>query len=118
MTAILEMESGQIEEGPVGWESNAACSALPTAMFFTDDVDEISAAKRVCLRCEVRLSASTQLWPGGSSSASGVATCSWPGASCCPAAPGAPTQGCAPPGQLPEVDVPAPYRRLVASTVA
>ena len=119
MTAILEMESGQIEEGPVGWESNAACSALPTAMFFTDDVAEISTAKRVCLRCEVRSECLDSavarreqfgIW-GGHLFVAGRIVLS-------KRRRGRPPKVARPQDSFPEVDVPAPYRRLVASTVA
>lgn len=37
-----------------GWEDQAACRDQPTADFYSDDVDDISAAKRVCLTCPVR----------------------------------------------------------------
>ena len=43
------------ESGPRrGWEDLAACRDQPTADFYSDDVDDISAAKRVCLSCPVR----------------------------------------------------------------
>ncbi len=36
------------------WESRASCRDLDPGLFFTDDVDEISEAKRICLGCPVR----------------------------------------------------------------
>lgn len=43
-----------LEVTPEPWESDAACRDLDTALFFSDDVDDIGAAKRVCLGCPVR----------------------------------------------------------------
>ncbi len=36
------------------WELDAACRDLSTEVFFSDDVDDIGAAKRICLACPVR----------------------------------------------------------------
>ena len=61
-----ELETLELETSPLtdiigaladqrrGWEDRAACRELPTADFYSDDVDDISAAKRVCLGCPVR----------------------------------------------------------------
>lgn len=113
------MEMARPDDGPVGWEADAACRDLPTSGFFTDDVDEISAAKRVCLHCEVRtecLDAAVSrreqfgIW-GGHLFVSGRIVLS-------KRRRGRPPKVPRPQDSFPEVDVPAPYRRLVASTVA
>lgn len=41
-------------DGSAPWESHAACRDLDTAAFFSDDIDRVGAAKRVCLGCPVR----------------------------------------------------------------
>lgn len=56
----IDLESDEVAVVPVdssprrGWEDHAACRDQPTADFYSDDVDDISAAKRVCLTCPVR----------------------------------------------------------------
>lgn len=105
--------------GPRGWEHAAACRDMPTASFFTDDVDEISAAKRICLRCEVRsecLDAAVArreqygIW-GGHLFVAGRIVLS-------KRRRGRPPKAARPTDTFPEVEVPAPYRRLVARPVA
>ncbi|MCB1269947.1 MAG: WhiB family transcriptional regulator [Microthrixaceae bacterium] len=121
MTATVTFEKPRPEllDGPRGWEHRAACADLPTADFFTDDVDEISAAKRVCLRCEVRgecLDAAVArreqfgIW-GGHLFVAGRIVLS-------KRRRGRPPKVPRPNDSFPEVDVPAPYRRLVATEVA
>lgn len=51
---ILDTPSGTTAT-TAAWEDRAACRYLDTAMFFTDDVDGISDAKRICLGCPVRV---------------------------------------------------------------
>ncbi len=36
------------------WQDRAACRTLDTAVFFSDELDDIAAAKRTCLGCPVR----------------------------------------------------------------
>ena len=53
-----------VEAAPLGtnalgptdqWESMANCASVDTSFFFSDDLDEIAEAKRVCLACPVRV---------------------------------------------------------------
>ncbi len=105
--------------GPRGWEHAAACRDLPTARFFTDDVDEISDAKRVCLACPVRsecLDAAVArreqygIWGGHLFVAGRIALSK--------RRRGRPPKRERPGDSFPEVEVPAAYRRLVARPVA
>lgn len=105
--------------GPRGWEHAAACRGLQTADFFSDDVDDISAAKRVCLRCEVRSECLDSavarkeqfgVW-GGHLFVAGRIVLS-------KRRRGRPPKAPRPQDAFPEVAVPAPYRSLVAQTVA
>ncbi|MFV0316952.1 MAG: WhiB family transcriptional regulator [Microthrixaceae bacterium] len=112
-------EPNALEEGAVGWEAEARCRDLPTERFFTDDVDEISMAKQVCLSCPVRSECLDSavarheqfgIW-GGHLFVSGRIVLS-------KRRRGRPPKVARPQDSFPEVDVPAPYRRLVAPTVA
>ena len=42
-------------ETEASWEHKANCASVDTSLFFSDDLDEISEAKRVCLACPVRV---------------------------------------------------------------
>lgn len=117
MTATVTFERPRPEllEGPTGWEHAAACRDLPTEDFFTDDVDGISTAKLICLGCEVRsecLDAAVArreqygIW-GGHLFVAGRIVLAKRRRGRPPATP-------RPDDSFPEVEVPAPYRRLVA----
>ncbi|MEZ5239602.1 MAG: WhiB family transcriptional regulator [Microthrixaceae bacterium] len=114
-TATFERPRPELLDGPRGWEHRAACRDMPTADFFTDDVDGISAAKLVCLRCEVRrdcLDAAVArreqfgIW-GGHLFVSGRIVLA-------KRRRGRPPKVARPQDSFPEVEVPEPYRRLVA----
>ncbi len=47
-------EATQLPASRQLWEAQAGCRDLDTAIFFSDDLDEIGDAKRVCLSCPVR----------------------------------------------------------------
>lgn len=105
--------------GPKGWEHAAACRDLETADFFSDDVDDISAAKRVCLRCEVRSECLDSavarreqfgIW-GGHLFVAGRIVLS-------KRRRGRPPKVARDQDSFPDVAVPEPYRRLVAQPVA
>lgn len=105
--------------GPKGWEHAAACRCLETADFFSDDLDDISAAKRVCLRCEVRSECLDSavarrerfgVW-GGHLFVAGRIELS-------KRRRGRPPKVARAQDTFPEVAVPEPYRRLVARPVA
>jgi WhiB family redox-sensing transcriptional regulator len=98
------------------WETLASCRDLATAAFFTDDLDEIAEAKRICLSCPVRTdcldAAVTRreqygIW-GGHLFVAGRIVLS-------KRRRGRPPKVPRPQDTLPEVEVPAAYRRLVAS---
>jgi WhiB family redox-sensing transcriptional regulator len=103
-------------EAPIGWESLAQCRDLATSAFFTDDLDEIAEAKRVCLSCPVRTdcldAAVTRreqygIW-GGHLFVAGRIVLS-------KRRRGRPPKVPRPQDTLPEVEVPVAYRRLVAT---
>lgn len=105
--------------GPKGWEHAAACRGLATGDFFSDDVDDISAAKRVCLHCEVRSECldsavarreQSGIW-GGHLFVAGRIVLS-------KRRRGRPPTVTRAQDAFPEVEVPTPYRRLVAEPVA
>ncbi|MCP4435303.1 MAG: WhiB family transcriptional regulator [Actinomycetia bacterium] len=106
-------------ELPTGWEDAAACRDLATGAFFSDDLDDVARAKLVCLSCEVRatcLDAAVGrreqygVW-GGHLFVAGKIVLS-------KRRRGRPPKVPRPQDTLPEVEVPAPYRRLVAAPVA
>lgn len=106
-------------EAPTGWENRAACQDLATAAFFSDDLDDIAEAKRFCLGCPVRtecLDAAVArreqygIW-GGHLFVAGRIVLS-------KRRRGRPPRVPRPQDTLPEVEVPEPYRRLVAAPVA
>ena len=100
------------------WEAQAACRDLDTALFFSDDLDEISAAKRICLACPVRtrcLDAAVErgeqygIWGGHLLVAGRIVLHK--------RRRGRPPKTPRPGDRFPEVDVPDAYRRLVSAGV-
>ena len=98
------------------WMIDAGCRDLDTAMFFSDDLDEIGAAKRACLDCPVRtrcLDAAVErgeqygVW-GGHLFVAGRIVLS-------KRRRGRPPKVPRPGDTLPEVEVPDIYRRLVSA---
>jgi WhiB family transcriptional regulator, redox-sensing transcriptional regulator len=98
------------------WLPDALCADLDTSLFFSDELDDIAAAKRTCLDCPVRrrcLDAAVErgeqygVW-GGHLFVAGRIVLSKRRRGRPPATP-------RPGDTLPEVPVPAPYRRLVAA---
>lgn len=99
------------------WEDDAACRELDTAAFFTDDVDEISEAKRICLGCPVRtrcLDAAVErgeqygIWGGHLFVAGRIVLHK--------RRRGRPPKAPRPGDRFPEVAVPEAYRRLVSAS--
>lgn len=110
---IADLAIGSLVER-AAWETEAACRDLDTALFFTDDVDEISHAKQICLACPVRtrcLDAAVErgeqfgIW-GGHLFVSGRIVLH-------KRRRGRPPKVERPGDRFPEVEVPEPYRRLV-----
>ncbi|MFZ4516969.1 MAG: WhiB family transcriptional regulator [Microthrixaceae bacterium] len=108
------------EPGPTGpvrsWEDLALCRDVDTALFFSDDVDEIGDAKRICLACPVRtdcLDAAVErgeqygIWGGHLFVAGRIVLHK--------RRRGRPPRNPRPGDTFPEVEVPAPYRRLVST---
>ncbi len=98
------------------WEQQAACRDLDTALFFSDDVDEISEAKRICLACPVRtrcLDAAVErgeqygVWGGHLFVAGRIVLHK--------RRRGRPPKTPRPGDRFPEVEVPAAYKRLVTA---
>ena len=98
------------------WEVQAACRDLDTTLFFSDDLDEISAAKRICLACPVRtrcLDAAVErgeqygIWGGHLFVAGRIVLHK--------RRRGRPPKTPRPGDRFPEVDVPDAYRRLVSA---
>ncbi len=97
------------------WMNDAGCRELDTTVFFSDDLDDIGAAKRICLDCPVRgrcLDAAVSrgeqygVW-GGHLFVAGRIVLSKRRRGRPPASP-------RPGDTLPEVTVPQKYRQLVA----
>lgn len=98
------------------WEAQARCRGMSTGSFFSDDIDDIADAKRVCLTCPVRtncLDTAVQrgeqfgVW-GGHLFVAGRIVLS-------KRRRGRPPKVPRPQDTLPEVGVPPAYRRLVAA---
>ena len=98
------------------WEIEANCASVDTNLFFSDDLDEIGEAKRVCLACPVRvrcLDTAVErgeqygIW-GGHLFVAGRIVLS-------KRRRGRPPKTPRPGDTLPEVEVPAIYRRLVSA---
>ena len=98
------------------WLVDAGCRDLDTTNFFSDDLDDIGEAKRVCLACPVRarcLDAAVErgeqygVW-GGHLFVAGRIVLS-------KRRRGRPPKVPRPGDTLPEVEVPAIYRRLVSA---
>ena len=98
------------------WETEANCASVDTSLFFSDDLDEIGEAKRVCLACPVRvrcLDTAVErgeqygIW-GGHLFVAGRIILS-------KRRRGRPPKTPRPGDTLPEVEVPAIYRRLVSA---
>ncbi len=113
MTSIIRT----VEKQPSHyWEKFASCRELPTSAFFTDDLDEIVAAKRLCLGCPVRtdcLDAAVErreqfgIWGGHLFSAGRIVLHK--------RRRGRPPKVARAEDAIPHVEVPEPYRRLVRS---
>ncbi|MGB3411170.1 MAG: WhiB family transcriptional regulator [Microthrixaceae bacterium] len=97
------------------WMNDAGCRELDTTVFFSDDLDDIGAAKRICIDCPVRgrcLDAAVSrgeqygVW-GGHLFVAGRIVLSKRRRGRPPASP-------RPGDTLPEVSVPQKYRQLVA----
>jgi WhiB family redox-sensing transcriptional regulator len=105
--------------GPVdAWMVDAGCRELDTALFFSDELDDIAAAKLACLACPVRsrcLDAAVDrgeqygVW-GGHLFVAGRIVLS-------KRRRGRPPKTPRPGDTLPEVEVPDAYRPLVAAGV-
>lgn len=54
MSTLVDITE-QLQTDTIAWETRAACREIDNAyeMFFSDDIGEISAAKRVCAECPV-----------------------------------------------------------------
>ncbi len=100
------------------WELDAACRDLSTEVFFSDDVDDISAAKQICLACPVRtrcLDAAVErgeqfgIWGGHLFVAGRIVLHK--------RRRGRPPKEARPGDRFPEVDVPDAYQRLVRASV-
>ena len=100
------------------WELDAACRDLSTEVFFSDDVDDISAAKRSCLALPVRtrcLDAAVErgeqfgIWGGHLFVAVRIVLHK--------RRRGRPPKEARPGDRFPEVDVPDAYQRLVRASV-
>jgi WhiB family transcriptional regulator, redox-sensing transcriptional regulator len=55
MLAAIHEHEEPIEE-PIGWEANAACrdgSGTLTHLFFSEELQDIARAKRICAECRV-----------------------------------------------------------------
>lgn len=115
---IADLAIGSLVERAV-WETEAACRDLDTGLFFSDDVDEIGHAKRICLACPVRtrcLDAAVErgeqfgIWGGHLFVAGRIVLHK--------RRRGRPPKNPRPGDRFPEVDVPDAYRRLVAAGIA
>ena len=98
------------------WELQAACRDLDTTLFFSDDLDDISDAKRICLSCPVRarcLDAAVErgeqygIWGGHLFVAGRIVLHK--------RRRGRPPKTPRPGDRFPEVEVPDAYRRLVTA---
>ncbi len=117
MTILEPLATEPGPTGPVGtWEDVALCRDVDTALFFSDDVDEIGDAKRICLACPVRtdcLDAAVDrgeqygIWGGHLFVAGRIVLHK--------RRRGRPPRTPRPGDTFPEVEVPAPYRRLVTT---
>ena len=54
-TLVDKQEQLALTECDTDWEAHAACRTVPNAgdLFFSEDIGEIAAAKRVCAECPV-----------------------------------------------------------------
>jgi WhiB family redox-sensing transcriptional regulator len=109
-------EAPQLPGSREVWELRAACRDLDTALFFSDDLDEISEAKRICLACPVRsrcLDAAVErgeqygIWGGHLFVAGRIVLHK--------RRRGRPPKVPRPGDRFPEVEVPDAYRRLVTA---
>lgn len=106
-------------ERPTGrpaWELQAACRGMDTTLFFSDDLDDINDAKRLCLACPVRgrcLDAAVErgeqygVWGGHLFVAGRIVLHK--------RRRGRPPTTPRPGDRFPEVEVPVAYRRLVTA---
>ncbi len=111
--------SAVLAGNPDAWEKEASCRDLPTHLFFSDDLDEIVAAKRLCLGCPVRtdcLDAAVGrneqfgIWGGHLFSAGRIVLHK--------RRRGRPPKVPRPEDTIPEVEVPEPYQRLVRAAAS
>jgi WhiB family redox-sensing transcriptional regulator len=120
VTTIPTVSEGTRPEAAatVHWEQLAACRDMPTEVFFSDDFDEVAEAKRTCLTCPVRtdcLDAAVErreqygIWGGHLFMAGRIVIGK--------RRRGRPRKVARPEDALPDVDVPAAYRRLVSARV-
>lgn len=114
---MTTLEPLQPEAGAatVPWQ-DAACRELDTALFFSDELDDIAAAKRVCLRCPLRAACLDRavadgeqygVWGGHLFVAGRIVLQK--------RRRGRPPKVPRPGDTLPEVEVPLAYRRLVTA---
>lgn len=96
----------------------AACEGLGVDMFFSDNFDDIAAAKSLCLRCPIRdrcldeaVSRGEQygVWGGQLFEAGRIVISK--------RRRGRPAKVARPGDSLPEIEVPAAYKRLVVSAI-
>jgi len=99
------------------WEDLASCAEIETSAFFSDDLDEIVQAKRLCLSCPVRtdcLDAAVErkeqygIWGGHLFNAGRIVLHK--------RRRGRPPKVARPEDSIPHVEVPEPYRRLIRSS--
>lgn len=119
--SLLDTLQGAEDTGPVtpAWEASAMCRDLDTRLFFSDDLDEINEAKRICLACPVRatcLDTAVErgeqygIWGGHLFVAGRIVLHK--------RRRGRPPKTPRPGDTFPEVEVPDAYRRLVAAQAA
>jgi len=122
MTTLEQLDPALASDLGLGeldtWMATSACRELETALFFSDELDDIAEAKRACLACPVRrrcLDAAVQrgeqygVW-GGHLFVAGRIVLS-------KRRRGRPPSTPRPGDTLPEVEVPEVYRPLVAAGV-
>lgn len=122
MTTLEQLDPALASDLGLGaldtWMATSACRELDTALFFSDELDDIAEAKRACLACPVRrrcLDAAVQrgeqygVW-GGHLFVAGRIVLS-------KRRRGRPPSTPRPGDTLPEVEVPEVYRPLVAAGV-
>lgn len=106
---------GDVPTQPAAW-AEAVCRDMDTALFFSDELDDIAEAKRACLRCPLRTACLDRavsereqygVWGGHLFVAGRIVLQK--------RRRGRPPKVPRPGDTLPEVDVPPAYRRLVTA---